>query len=88
MHAGNGVLCGNGTAASGDDGYEQGDRVGVLLNLDDGSLRFFKNGTQNGPGYAACSVTGPVVAAVQMRYANKEVRMLSNAQQPVRALYK
>jgi hypothetical protein len=41
MHAGNGVLCGNGTAASGDDGYEQGDRVGVLLNLDDGSLRFF-----------------------------------------------
>jgi hypothetical protein len=24
--------------------YKQGDRVGVLLDLDDGSLRFFKHG--------------------------------------------
>jgi hypothetical protein len=25
--------------------------VGVLLDLDDGSLRFFKNGVQHGPGF-------------------------------------
>jgi hypothetical protein len=38
--------------------------VGVLLDLNNGSLLFFKNGVQHGPGYAAGSVTGPVVAAV------------------------
>ena len=62
-------------------GYKQGDRMGVLLDLGDGSLRFFKNGVQHGPGYAAGSVTGPVVAAVQMHY-HASVRLLPNAQQP------
>jgi hypothetical protein len=42
------------------NGYEQGDSVGVLLGLGDGPLRFFKNGAQHGPGFAAGSVTGPV----------------------------
>jgi hypothetical protein len=40
--------------------------VGVLLDLSSGSLRFFEDGVQNGMGYAAGSVTGPVVAAVKM----------------------
>ena len=62
--------------------FEQGDRVGVLLDLGDGSLRFFKNGVQHGPGYAAGSVTGPVVAAAQMFKYNMSVRLLPNAQQP------
>jgi hypothetical protein len=50
-----------------DDGacFKQDDRMGVLLDLGDGSLCFFKNGVQHGPGYSAASVTGPVVAAVQ-----------------------
>jgi hypothetical protein len=56
--------------------------VGMLLDLGDGSLRFFRNGVQHGPGYAAGSVTGPVVAAVQMDYPNDSVRLLPNAQQP------
>jgi hypothetical protein len=38
---------------------DEGDRVGVLLDLNEGSLRFFKNGVQHGPGYPADSVTGP-----------------------------
>jgi hypothetical protein len=62
--------------------YEQGDRVGVLLKLDDGSLRFFKNGTPHGPGYrgyGAGNVTGPVVAVVQMYYETDSVRLLPNA---------
>jgi hypothetical protein len=50
--------------------------VGVLLDLGDGSLRFFRNGTQHGPGYAAGSVTGSVVAAVQMYCHNDSVRLL------------
>ena len=83
MDAAYGTLWGNGKED--DDragGYEQGDRVGVLLDLGDGSLRFFKNGAQHGPGYAAGSVTGPVVAAVQMCDPNESVRLLPNAQQP------
>jgi hypothetical protein len=78
-----GALYGNGKG--GDDkagGYKQGDRVGVLLDLDDGSLRFFKNGVEHGPGYAAGSVTGPVVAAVQTYYSRASVRLLPNAEAP------
>jgi hypothetical protein len=57
--------------------------VGVLLDLNDGSLRFFKNGVQNGPGYPAGSVTEPVVHAVQMLKLGASVRLLPNAEVPV-----
>ena len=83
IHAGGGTLWGNGK--QNDDsagGYKQGDRVGVLIDLGGGSLRFFKNGVQHGQGYAAGSVTGPVVAAVQLFTYNTSVRLLPNAQQP------
>jgi hypothetical protein len=62
-----GSLWGNGKEADDVAGHcKQGDRVGVLLDLNNGSLLFFKNRVQNGPGYAAGSVTGPVVVAVEM----------------------
>jgi hypothetical protein len=83
-----GSLFGNGKEQDDEAGpYEQGDRVGMLLDLDDGSLRFFKNGVQHGPGYPAGSVTGPVVHAVQM-YGNDDdehesVRLLPNAEAPI-----
>jgi hypothetical protein len=83
MDAVYGALWGNGK--EGDDGaggFEQGDRVGVLLDLGDGSLRFFRNGAQHGSGYVAGSVAGPVVAAVQLFGHNHSVRLLPNAQQP------
>jgi hypothetical protein len=41
-------------------------RIGVLVNLDDGSVTFFKNGLEHGTGYPAGSVTGPVVHAVAL----------------------
>jgi hypothetical protein len=75
----------NGNGKQGDDlagGYKQGDRVGVLLDLDNGSLRFFKNGVQHGPGFPAGSVTGRVVAAVQMFDKDTRVRLLPNAEAP------
>jgi hypothetical protein len=57
----------------------------VLLGLNGGSLRFFKNDVQHDPGYGAGSVNvcaiGPVVAAVQMRSVGESVRLLPNAQQ-------
>jgi hypothetical protein len=63
--------------------YTQGDRVGMLLDLNDGSLRFFENGVQHGPGYPAGSVTGPVVHAAQMLNVGASVRLLPNAEAPV-----
>jgi hypothetical protein len=62
--------------------YEQGDRVGVLLDLNSGSLLFFKNGVQHGPGYAAGSVKGPVVAAVELGCSNDAVRLHANVAFP------
>jgi hypothetical protein len=81
--ANSGALYGNGTEDDDRAGkYKQGDRVGVLLDLDNGSLRFFKNGVENGPGYPAGSVTGPVVAAVQLYYEDASLRLLPNAEAP------
>jgi hypothetical protein len=83
MYAGFGSLYGNGK--QGNDiagGYKQGDRVGMLLDLDNGSLRFFKNGVQHGPGYPAGSMTGPVVAAVQMWRKDDSLRLLPNVEAP------
>jgi hypothetical protein len=57
-------------------GYVQGDRVGMLLDLNDGSLCFFKNGEKHGEGYPAGTVTGPVVAAVRMSSCGSSVRLL------------
>jgi hypothetical protein len=72
----NGSLFGNGKDGHDRAGhYKQGDRVGVLLDLNNGSLLFFKNGVQHGPGYAAGSVTGPVVAAVELGEKDNKVRL-------------
>jgi hypothetical protein len=80
---GGGSLWGNGE--EGDDeagGFKQGDRVGVLLDLNSGSLLFFKNGVQHSPGYAAGSVTGPVVAAVELVAEDHEVRLHAEVASP------
>jgi hypothetical protein len=83
VNASHGALWGNGKQfGDGAGEYKQGDRVGVLLDLDNGSLRFFKNGVQHGPGYAAGSVTGPVVHAVQMYHKGCRVRLLPDAEAP------
>jgi hypothetical protein len=83
INAAFGSLWGNGKKSDDHGGaYKQGDRVGVLLDLGNGSLRFFKNGVKNGPGYAAGSVTGPVVAAVQRYSKDGSVRLLPNAKAP------
>jgi hypothetical protein len=76
-------LFGNGKCSDDEAGeYKQGDHVGVMLDLGNGSLRFFKNGVQHGPGYAAGSVTGPVVVAVQMCWKDESVLLLLNSKVP------
>jgi hypothetical protein len=71
----------------GDPLIDEGDRIGVLLNLDNGSLRFFKNGVPIGPGYPVGSVTGPVVHAVHMNYSSCAAQLLSDAALPARYMY-
>jgi hypothetical protein len=79
-----GALCGNGKSFGHAAGpYKQGDRVGMLLDLDNGSLRFFKNGVQHGPGYPAGSVAGPVVHALQTFTKDASVRLLPDAEAPI-----
>ena len=83
MYANDGALYGNGKDNSDAAGnFKQGDRVGVLLDLDDGSLRFFKNGVEHGPGFPAGSVAGPVARAVQMWNTRDAVRLLPGADWP------
>jgi hypothetical protein len=83
ISASSGTLWGNGKCGDNIAGeYEHGDRVGVLLDLDNGSLCFFKNGVQHGPGYPAGSLAGPVVAAVHTFYEDGSVRLLPDAEAP------
>jgi hypothetical protein len=72
-----------------DDGaiLDDGDRIGMLLNLDNGSLRFFRNGVPVGPGYPLGSVTGPVVHAVHMDYSRCSAKLLKDAALPARYMY-
>ena len=83
MHTVGGSLYGNGKDGDNYAGrFNQGDRMGILLDLDDGSLRFFKNGVEHGPGYPAGSVTGPVARAAQLCYEGDAVRLLPDAAWP------
>jgi hypothetical protein len=75
-----GALHGNGKVYGDAAGtFKQGDRIGVQLDLDDGSLKFYRNDVQHGPGYPAGSVTGPVIHAVQMYWETK-LRLVPNEQ--------
>jgi hypothetical protein len=83
MYCGGGTLFGNGKDGSDEAGaYQAGDRVGMLIDLDAGSLQFFKNGVKHGPGWGAGLVTGPVVLAMQIYYFGQSGRVLTEAKRP------
>jgi hypothetical protein len=83
IRAGDGALYGNGKFDDDQAGpFEQGDRVGVLLDLNDGTLLFFKNGVQHGPGYVPGSVEGPVVPAIGMYGAGHAGKLLPGVNEP------
>ena len=84
MWTGNGSLCGSGKGDSNGQPqgkYRQGDRVGMLLDLDAGWLRFYRNGERWGPGYTK-GVTGPLVRAAEVRTQGCAVTALSGAVAP------
>ena len=49
-----------------DKAFQVGDRIGVKMNCDDGSLSFYKNGEAIDARFPAGSITGPVVGAVEL----------------------
>jgi hypothetical protein len=65
IYGGNGSLWGSGKEGDDPQGeFAKGDCIGVLLDLDAGWLRFYRNWKRCGPGYTE-GVMGPLVRAVQ-----------------------
>jgi hypothetical protein len=75
----NGALHGNGKCFADPQGeFAAGDRIGVLLDLDAGWMRFYRNGKRCGPGYME-GMTGPLVRAVQLGNEGTKVTVLPGA---------
>ena len=83
----NGGLYGNGKSQDDAQGeLKVGDRVGVLVDLDGeggdgGSVRFFVNGSEYGPGFKS-GVVGPVVLGVEFCNKSQKVTLLPDAEKP------
>jgi hypothetical protein len=77
-----GALYGNGK--EGDDkqgGFAKGDRVGVLLDLDAGWMRLYRNDKRCGPGFTE-GVTGPLVRAAEFYTRGDKATVLPGAVAP------
>jgi hypothetical protein len=82
IQGGSGALYGNGKDGADPQGkFAKGDRIGVLLDLDAGWLRCYRNGKRCGPGFAE-GVTGPLVRAAEIYYTGDEVTALPAAVAP------
>jgi hypothetical protein len=82
IHGANGSLWGNGKNNADPQGkFAMGDRIGVLLDLDAGWMRFYRNGNRCGPGYTG-GVTGPLVRAAQLDDTGHKLMVLPGAVAP------
>jgi ankyrin repeat protein len=71
-----GSMCGCRKRSDPQGRFARGDRIGVLLDLDAGWMRFFRNGEQCGPGFME-GVTGPLVRAAQLHKTGNAAAVLS-----------
>jgi hypothetical protein len=77
-----GSLCGNGKSYTDPQGmFATGDRIGVLLDLDAGWMRIYRNGKRCGPGFTE-GVTGPLVRAAQLCDKGDKLTVLPGAVAP------
>ena len=82
ISGGNGGLYGNGkNHADYQCEFAEGDRIGVLLDLDAGWMRFYRNGKRCGPGFTE-GVTGPLVRAAQLYGTADKLTVLPGAVAP------
>jgi hypothetical protein len=78
----NGSLCGNGKNSADMQGpFATGDRIGVLLDLEAGWMRFYRNRKRCGPGFTE-GVTGPLVRVAQLGNPDDKVTVLPGAVAP------
>jgi hypothetical protein len=78
----NGGLDGNGKMNGDPQGsFATGDRIGVLLDLDAGWMRLYRNGKRCGPGFTE-GVTGPLVRAAELFCKGDKVTALPAAVAP------
>jgi hypothetical protein len=61
--------------------FAEGDRIGMLIDLDAGWMRFYHNGQRCGPGFTE-GVTGPLVCAAQLLYQGDALTALQGAEAP------
>jgi hypothetical protein len=76
-----GALHGNGNYSAGVCRFATGDRIGVLLDLDAGWMRIYRNGKRCGPGFTE-GVTGPWVRAAYLFQKGDKVTVLPGALAP------
>jgi hypothetical protein len=82
IDASDGTLLGNGKeSADAQGGFAEGDRIGALLDLEAGWLRFYRNGKRCGPGFTE-GVTGPLLRAAQPYREGDKVTVLPGAAAP------
>jgi hypothetical protein len=82
IYGGSGGLWGNGKERADPQGaFAEGDRIGVLLDLDAGWLRLYRNGKRCGPGFTE-GVTGPLVRAAEFYYKGDKVTAVPGAVAP------
>ena len=82
IYGSNGSLWGNGLGGYDEQGkFAKGDHIGVLLDLDAGWLRIYRNGNRCGPGFVA-GVTGPLVRAAEFYFKGEKVTALPGAVSP------
>ena len=81
IYGSDGALYGNGKLGADPQGkFAAGDRIGVLLDLDAGWMRLYRNGKRCGPGFTE-GVTGPLVRAAQL-FSGTKVTVLPGAVGP------
>jgi hypothetical protein len=61
--------------------FQQGDRIGALLDLDAGWLRFYRNGARLRQEFTS-GVTGPLLRCVQLHCEGAVLRALPGAEAP------
>ena len=61
--------------------FKKRDRIGVLLDLDVGWMRFYRNGVRCGPGFTE-GVTGPLVRAAELLNSDGTLTVLLGAVAP------
>merc|ERR1712176_495177 len=76
------LLLGRGVGRKKGKYFLVGDRVGVKLNCDDGSLCFYKDGEEFGVPFPAGTIKGPVVRAAELLCKGQSVTLVTDVELP------